>query len=265
MASFRNALFRLLKLSFGKVSRSIQRTLLVQSPAGEKMFALEKSPTLWEVLCAKATETTAAFVNLSMRNAMYFSSRTEIFRWVRQTFHDSFDRGRKSGVILEFGVYSGISIDMISSIFPSRRVLGYDSFLGLPDEWSGFKYEGGGRGTFDLGGILPEVRENVELVPGLFQETVPASLGEISSLEQRIALVHLDADIYSSTKFVLDSILPYIDDDILLVFDEFFNYPGWEMHEFRAFDEFVTENKLRYQYLAFSESSVCVKVLRSVR
>lgn len=49
----------------------------------------------------------------------------------------------------------------------------------------------------------------------------------------------------------------------MIVFDEYFNYPGWEQHEFRAFQEFVATTGLRYRYLGFAsrEQAVAVKIV----
>jgi hypothetical protein len=38
----------------------------------------------------------------------------------------------------------------------------------------------------------------------------------------------------------------------VIVFDEYFDYPGWEQHEFRAFAEFVARARLTYEYLAYN-------------
>jgi hypothetical protein len=33
------------------------------------------------------------------------------------------------------------------------------------------------------------------------------------------------------------------------VFDEYFNYPGWQQHEVRAFAEYCRANAVTYQYI----------------
>jgi hypothetical protein len=40
-----------------------------------------------------------------------------------------------TGLILEFGVFSGNSINIIADKFPLRTIYGFDSFEGLPEEW----------------------------------------------------------------------------------------------------------------------------------
>jgi adenylosuccinate synthase len=49
----------------------------------------------------------------------------------------------------------------------------------------------------------------------------------------------------------------------VIVFDEYFNFPGWEQDEFRAWQEFVAENRVKYEYLGFvsSHQEVAVRII----
>jgi hypothetical protein len=50
---------------------------------------------------------------------------------------------------------------------------------------------------------------------------------------------------------------PYFSKQCVLVFDEFFNYPEWEHHEYKAFKEFLNqmEDKIEdVEYLGFSDT-----------
>jgi hypothetical protein len=66
---------------------------------------------------------------------------------------------------------------------------------------------------------------------------------------------HLDADLYSSTKTVLDLIGARLSPGAVLVFDEFFNFPGWQDHEYRAWTEFVTRSGRTFEYLGYSSDN----------
>jgi hypothetical protein len=44
------------------------------------------------------------------------------------------------------------------------------------------------------------------------------------------------------------------------VFDEYLNYPGWQDHEFKAFQEFIAETGLKYRYLGYVATNVQVAV-----
>lgn len=144
---------------------------------------------------------------------------------------------------LEFGVASGYTINTISC-FTDDIVYGFDSFEGLPEDWrDGFE-----KGHFTRFGILPTVNKNVCLIKGLFTDTLPNFL-QIHN--KKISFIHMDADLYSSTKFVLDTVKEYIDEYCIIVFDELVNYPGFdgEKGELKAFYEFIEENNVKYEWI----------------
>ena len=144
---------------------------------------------------------------------------------------------------LEFGVDSGKTINYISK-FTTDKVYGFDSFEGLPERWrDGFE-----KGAFNRHGLLPEVNGNVELVKGWFNETL---VDFIQTQNKKVSFIHMDADLYSSTKYVLDILKNYMDKDCIIVFDEMLNYPGFDREngELRAFYEFITENKVDYEWI----------------
>ena len=144
------------------------------------------------------------------------------------------------GLIAEFGVFEGATINFLAGQ-TSETVFGFDAFSGLPEDWRpGFP-----KGTFSRG--VPPVRPNVSLLVGLFEDTLPAFL---ERNRQDVSFLHIDCDLYSSTRTVLGLCGPRIRKGAVLVFDEYFNYPGWRDHEFRAFQEFVAETGRQYEYLS---------------
>lgn len=64
----------------------------------------------------------------------------------------------------------------------------------------------------------------------------------------------MDADLYSSTKCILNNLKDYIDKDCIIVFDELVNYPGFDGNtgELKAFYEFITENKVDYEWIGMN-------------
>lgn len=147
------------------------------------------------------------------------------------------------GLYLEFGVYSGKTINHAAKLKPDHQMYGFDSFEGLPDTWrTGFYKE---KFATD---IIPEVRENVELVIGWFDETLPDFVAQHT---EPCAYIHVDCDLYSSTKTVFKYLKDRIIPGTVIVFDEYFNYPSWEEHEFKAFQEFVHENSIEYEYIGY--------------
>ena len=144
---------------------------------------------------------------------------------------------------LEFGVFSGRTINYISR-FTTDKVYGFDSFEGLPEKWR----DGFDKGMFNQQGNLPAVNSNVTLVKGWFNETLP---GFMESHKKKVSFLHLDADLYSSTKYILDTLKDQLDTDCIVVFDELVNYPGFdgETGELKAWYEFITENKVDYEWI----------------
>jgi predicted O-methyltransferase YrrM len=158
------------------------------------------------------------------------------------------------GAYAEFGVYKGSTINFIASLSPGRHVWGFDSFEGLPEEWSG------NPSMFNAAGELPRVRPNVTLVRGWFNESLPRWLAEHP---EPIAFAHIDCDIYSSTKAIFDAIGPRLQPNAIIVFDEYFGYPGWQHHEFKAFQEFVQAAGIEYRYLYYARLQCAVQISRN--
>jgi hypothetical protein len=155
---------------------------------------------------------------------------------------------------LEFGVYTGSTLEVIAHARDKKSVYGFDSFQGLPETWRpGFP-----AGTFATDD-LPDV-PGAELVVGTFDDTLPEFIGEHAG---PVDFVHVDCDLYWSTKTVLDHIGAHLHPGSIVVFDEYFNYPGWQEHEHRAWSEYVEQTGLRFEYAGYTvdHEQVIVRVL----
>jgi hypothetical protein len=159
------------------------------------------------------------------------------------------------GLILEFGVFQGATINILADERPQDRLYGFDSFEGLPEDWT----PGAPAGHFNVD-TLPHVRDNVELVRGWFDRSLPPFLEQHG---EKAALIHIDCDLYSSTQVVLAQLRDRICSGTVIVFDEYFNYPGWDQHEFLAWQEFVARYDIKYRYIALvpQYEQVALKVL----
>jgi hypothetical protein len=106
---------------------------------------------------------------------------------------------------------------------------------GLPEAWR----EGWDRGAFSNVEAYPQhMPPNAEIVVGWFNETLPVFRQHL--LRGRpVGLLHVDCDLYSSTREVLEGLDSAIVPGTVIVFDEFVNYPGYELHEFRACAEWM--------------------------
>ena len=176
-------------------------------------------------------------------SANYVSDRMTLAKRHADRFDllgDALRASARDGLIMEFGVFEGATINFLAGE-TSGAVFGFDAFSGLPEDWRpGFP-----KGMFSRG--VPPVRPNVSLLVGLFEDTLPAFLEQN---KQDVSFLHIDCDLYSSTRTVLKLCGPRIRKGAVLVFDEYLNYPGWRDHEFRAFQEFVAETGRQYEYLS---------------
>jgi hypothetical protein len=46
----------------------------------------------------------------------------------------------------------------------------------------------------------------------------------------------------------------------MIMFDDYFNLPNWQAHEFRAFQEWVKQANVSYTYLAYAKQQVLVRI-----
>jgi hypothetical protein len=188
------------------------------------------------------------YLERNMPDALGFDSQRELIEY-------SLAAVTIDGDYLEFGVFTGGTIRFIARRIGQRVIHGFDSFKGLPEAWAGFNIR---RGAFDLGGRLPRVPKNVRLHRGYFEESLPTWLHDNPG---HVAFVHLDCDLYSSTKTVLSLLAPRIISGTVILFDEYFNYANWEQHQFKAFQEFVHEHDVKYVYLGFARQQVAVRIV----
>ena len=160
------------------------------------------------------------------------------------------------GLVLECGVFKGESINIIAKELPSNTIYGFDSFEGLPEDWAGYNLE---KGYFSLGGMLPEVCDNVQLVKGFFANTLPVFAKDHT---ENIAFLHVDSDLYSSAVDIFNILGQKIVPGTVILFDEYFNYPNWRDGEFKAWQDFCKKEKIVYDYLSVGHQQVSVKVCK---
>jgi len=160
------------------------------------------------------------------------------------------------GHILDLGVYKGTSTRALAQIFPDRTIHGFDSFEGLPGDWSFVL-----AGAFgDVAGTLPDLPANVRLHKGLFDDTLPT--WSRKHTETPVSLLRIDCDIYSSTKTIFDALGPMLGPGSWIVFDELIGYRGWQDHEYRAFQDFLPGSGLGCEYVAHGLTYAIVKLVK---
>ena len=142
---------------------------------------------------------------------------------------------------LEFGVASGIAFKwwVERNQNPETKFFGFDVFTGLPEDFGVMK-----KHHYDSQGTTPIIDDDrVTFIKGLFQDSLPGFLKDYKSAKRKV--IHMDADLYSSTLFVLTRLLPLLKKDDIIIFDEF----GVPTHEFKAFTEIESAYNLNYEFL----------------
>jgi hypothetical protein len=182
-------------------------------------------------------------------NGVRVKSRDELFDLVAA------DIGERPVLYLEFGVHQGDSMRLWARLLrnPDSRLHGFDSFLGLPHNWS---LEGHPRGYFSTDGAVPEIQDpRVQFFPGWFDDTLPVyEWSEYDAL-----VVMLDADLYTSTATVLRWVAARLKPGSYLYFDQFHH----RADELRAFAEFHEEHELNFRLVGTTKDLTCVLFQRT--
>lgn len=177
---------------------------------------------------------------VDIKKKPYFRDREDMWSYVMSNFED------KKILFLEFGVHKGYSIEKFSKMNANTdtRFIGFDSFEGLPKNWRNFItfYK---KNHFDTGGVTPNIDDSrVSFQKGWFNKTLPEFLNEYSFSSYKEIVVHLDADIYSSTFYVILKLSEKID-KFTIIFDEL---PG---EEARALNDFIDIFESKITFIAY--------------
>jgi O-methyltransferase len=156
-------------------------------------------------------------------------------------------------VYFEFGCHSGRTFSSAINAFNclgmvEAEVYAFDSFEGLPPTSSIID------GIFEKGSFFTDVEKfknivrkntgkslnNLNIIKGFYSESLNQSL---QSKLPKAGIVHIDVDLYSSTKEVLSFVYPLLVSGTVILFDDWFCFPpGQNKGEMGAFNEFCLEN-----------------------
>lgn len=148
---------------------------------------------------------------------------------------------------IEFGVFKGESIRHWAAMnaHPQSRFFGFDSFEGLPADWTSSVRSG----HFTTGGQLPVIDDSrVTFIKGWFQETLRPFLESFTPRNRLV--IHHDSDLYSSVLYCLTQMDAIITPGTIMIFDEFSD----PLHEFRAFEDYCAAYMRRAKTLAMTSS-----------
>ena len=188
---------------------------------GEKLGKLA-APAFYEKLVAHSV---MQHRYTALKKAPTYSKREEL--WASAVQHIG---ATQDILFLEFGVWEGYSMRYFSKAFTSSdaRFYGFDSFEGLPQAW-----EDKSTGAFSTKGAVPQIADaRIKFVKGWFQNSVPEFLKGRSKAPEKV-LVHFDADLYSSTLYLLHALANYLP-RYYFIFDEF---PGDETRALYNFEQ----------------------------
>ena len=182
------------------------------------------------------------------------------------------------GDILEFGVFAGASLALLVHAHERhphglpRRAFGFDSFQGLPATsdphpvWrqGAFGVNRWWHPTLPIGAAATPAAVHElfracalpgpTVVEGAFFETLPRVVPrEVPAA----AVVHLDCDLYESTRDALEGVAAALQDGTVLLFDDWFLYHGNpDRGEARAFGEFL-EARPGWGATQYSSYGIC--------
>ena len=165
-----------------------------------------------------------------------------------------------NGLYVEFGVATGAGCRLFAKFLGPRgkHMHGFDSFVGLEEDWTGW-HNGRAAGAFSQQGELPKVPDNVTLVPGWIQDTLPGYLSDTG--DYPFSFIHMDMDTYTPTLHALELVKPRLRAGSVILFDELYGYPGWRHHEYKALEEVLDRDD--YRFISFSNESVAIEMVRA--
>ena len=153
---------------------------------------------------------------------------------------------------LEFGVAGGLSFKwwLEKNKNPESRFSGFDTFEGLPEKWGAFE-----KGSMAVALETLNITDTrAKFYKGLFQDTLIPFLEQYDNKNKK--LIHLDADLFSSTIFTLSQLYRFLKPGDILLFDEF----AVPQHEFLAFKIFTESFYVDYDVIGAANNYLFVAV-----
>jgi hypothetical protein len=172
------------------------------------------------------------------------------------------------GLVFEFGVCTGATIRVISSKIPTHKIYGFDNFDGLPEDWDETVVIPNWlirRGAFRMRDYVHDPNsfpENIEIIIGLIQDTLPPFL---IKHPEPAGFIHIDTDLFSTCKNILDNLTRQIVAGTIILFDEFWSWNNDKIvlfSEGRAYNEWAEKNNKDITILGRTDhSQLAIQVL----
>lgn len=189
---------------------------------------------------------------LGYPNPKWFINERQLRPHLRKALHFLEKKVGKENIgdYFEFGVSRGSSLlliyeELCRAGFSHVRLFGFDSFEGLPPDVEGV-WNAGDFAT-EYGVVVKRLDENkvdwsrISLIKGFYSDSLTKTLAESQKMK-KASVIMIDCDMYSSTKEALDFCEPLIQDDAVIIFDDWNPLAKQNKGEKRAFDEFLARN-----------------------
>lgn len=158
----------------------------------------------------------------------------------------------KEFTYIEFGVYKGASVNDLSKYV--KKIYAFDSFEGLKEDMVGNTEA---IGTFNLNKEIPNLNKNVVPIVGWIQDTLNPFLMKENP---KINFVHIDVDTYETSKFILKKIKKYLIPNATILFDELYNFPGWDVGEYKALKEEFSETEYSFKVFSIEDQKTVITI-----
>lgn len=167
------------------------------------------------------------------------------------------------GHIVEFGVFKGASLirfltfrEILENPY-SRKVIGFDAFGNFPNQDASTADNNYIKSFERVAGSGISIKElelaltykkfiNYHLVQGEIAITLPEYIKNHPEL--KIALLHIDVDVYNPTKIILENLFDRVVQGGLVVFDDYGTVEG----ETKAVDDFFRDKSFKIEKLPIS-------------
>tara|TARA_B110000037_G_C16981279_1_gene449123 strand:- start:192 stop:914 length:723 start_codon:yes stop_codon:yes gene_type:complete len=201
-------------------------------------------------LINKSHEKTYEILHEELSASLIFTDKFEFWDYCINDVIDNNQMNIENKLVLEFGVGAGNSINYFANKLNKKnlKIYGFDTFFGNPEIWPGTDNVVGD--SNQLGKIPNNLKFNVEIIKGKIEDTLDPFFKENN---KQIALIHIDVNIFSTSKHILEKIKPRISKGTVIIFDELVNYPFWWTNgEYKALKEVLDDKD--YHFIAFDKA-----------
>ena len=171
-----------------------------------------------------------------------------------------------NSLFMELGVFTGHTLSLINQNTENITVYGFDTFSGLPEDWA----ESSGNILYNKNAFatsIPVDTDKNTFIVGKVEDTL---LDFLKEKNQKIKFIHLDLDLYSASKYALNTIFDYLEDEAIIVIDDVYGLPSWEEHSIKSLSECFDESKYDMEPIATCGwvngwASMALKIKRKVK